>query len=191
MDATLCSLCRFHYRNFTLFLLLLLFLAFTLFGLTCLRNDTGRLVLDPLQRMLKIVLRCEFLGEGDRSGGSFCHCVLTGDFFLIPSSQTRKILSQKRKDRGVQHKATPFLTRSNLETTKQSNLSMQSRRLLPSSERVGELQVLVSFLRILQEHRKGKQLFLTQQYRGEGSMHYLVLLVLTDLVNCFVLLIGT
>jgi hypothetical protein len=35
-------------------------LTLTLFGLAVLRMDAGRLVLGPLQRMLKIVVRCEF-----------------------------------------------------------------------------------------------------------------------------------
>jgi hypothetical protein len=30
-----------------------------LVGLTVMRGDSGRLVLDPLQRMLKIVVRCK------------------------------------------------------------------------------------------------------------------------------------
>lgn len=35
-------------------------LIVTLVGLTVMRGDAGRLVLDPLQRMLKIVIRCKF-----------------------------------------------------------------------------------------------------------------------------------
>ena len=42
------------------FILLGSILILTLFGLAVLRADAGRLVLGPLQRMLKIVVRCEF-----------------------------------------------------------------------------------------------------------------------------------
>jgi hypothetical protein len=34
-------------------------LVLGLLGLTAMRGDAGRLVLDPLQRMLKIVVRCK------------------------------------------------------------------------------------------------------------------------------------
>jgi hypothetical protein len=40
--------------------LLVSILVLTLFGLTVLRLDAGRLVLGPLQRMLKIIVLCEF-----------------------------------------------------------------------------------------------------------------------------------
>lgn len=41
------------------FFLLFGFLLVALYGLTALRGEAIRLVLGPLQRMLKIVLRCE------------------------------------------------------------------------------------------------------------------------------------
>jgi hypothetical protein len=43
-----------------LFFLLLGILTLGLYGLQVLRGDAIRLVLDPLQRMLKIVLRCKW-----------------------------------------------------------------------------------------------------------------------------------
>lgn len=42
-----------------LFILLATYLVLVLCGLTIMRDDAGRLVLDPLQRMLKIVVRCK------------------------------------------------------------------------------------------------------------------------------------
>jgi hypothetical protein len=42
-----------------LFLLLLTMLVMTLVGLSVMRSDAGRLVLDPLKKMLKIVIRCK------------------------------------------------------------------------------------------------------------------------------------
>ena len=48
-------------RNMGQFFLLLGILIVGLYGLQALRGDAIRLVLDPLQRMLKIVLRCEFM----------------------------------------------------------------------------------------------------------------------------------
>lgn len=44
-----------------MFILLASLLLLTICGLTVMRNDAGRLVLDPLRRMLKIVVQCEFL----------------------------------------------------------------------------------------------------------------------------------
>jgi hypothetical protein len=43
-----------------MFILLASLLVVAIFGLTVMRNDAGRLVLDPLRRMLKIVVRCTF-----------------------------------------------------------------------------------------------------------------------------------
>lgn len=40
-------------------MLLVAMLMLGLYGLTAMRGDAGRLVLDPLQRMLKIVVRCK------------------------------------------------------------------------------------------------------------------------------------
>jgi hypothetical protein len=42
-----------------MFLLLVCFLVLSLVGLTVMRADAERLVLDPLQRMLKIIVRCK------------------------------------------------------------------------------------------------------------------------------------
>lgn len=53
-DSRLCCV-----RNLGLFILLAALLVLTIFGLTVMRNDAGRLVLDPLRRMLKIVVRCK------------------------------------------------------------------------------------------------------------------------------------
>jgi hypothetical protein len=44
-----------------LFFLLLTMLVMTLVGLSVMRSDAGRLVLDPLKKMLKIVIRCTYL----------------------------------------------------------------------------------------------------------------------------------
>jgi hypothetical protein len=46
-------------RQTDVFMLLVTMVALGLFGLTAMRGDAGRLVLDPLQRMLKIVVRCK------------------------------------------------------------------------------------------------------------------------------------
>jgi hypothetical protein len=46
-----------EFANFASFILLFLLLVLSLTGLTVLRGDAGRLVLNPLQRMLKIVVR--------------------------------------------------------------------------------------------------------------------------------------
>ncbi len=46
-------------RQTELFMLLVAMLILGLVGLTAMRGDAGRLVLDPLQRMLKIVVRCK------------------------------------------------------------------------------------------------------------------------------------
>jgi len=43
----------------SLFLLLIVILLLALGGLSVMRNDAQRLVLDPLQRMLRIVIRCK------------------------------------------------------------------------------------------------------------------------------------
>ena len=48
-----------EYRNAALALLLFSMLALALIGLSVMRGDAGRLVLGPLQRMLKIVVRCK------------------------------------------------------------------------------------------------------------------------------------
>jgi len=48
------------FTNMSLFLQMLSFLFIALIGLTVMRGDAGRLVLGPLQRMLKIVVRCEY-----------------------------------------------------------------------------------------------------------------------------------
>ena len=48
------------FSNLGMFILLAALLVLTICGLTVMRNDAGRLVLDPLRRMLKIVVRCEF-----------------------------------------------------------------------------------------------------------------------------------
>jgi hypothetical protein len=45
----------------SLFFLLLTMLVMTLVGLSVMRSDAGRLVLDPLKKMLKIVIRCKYL----------------------------------------------------------------------------------------------------------------------------------
>jgi hypothetical protein len=46
-------------RQTELFMLLVAMLILGLVGLTAMRGDAQRLVLDPLQRMLKIVVRCK------------------------------------------------------------------------------------------------------------------------------------
>ena len=46
-------------RNFSSFLLQLSVLCMVIIGLTVLRGDASRLVIYPLRRMLKIVLRCK------------------------------------------------------------------------------------------------------------------------------------
>jgi hypothetical protein len=73
----------------SLFFLLLGMLVLTLYGLQALRSDAIRLVLGPLQRMLKIVLRCKF-------------CLLLFDWFacrprphFISLPQTPRTLSRK------------------------------------------------------------------------------------------------
>jgi len=43
----------------SLFILLLALLLVALVGLSVMRGDAQRLVLDPLQRMLRIVIRCK------------------------------------------------------------------------------------------------------------------------------------
>lgn len=48
-------------RNVAEFVLLAGILILVLFGLAVLRADAGRLVLGPLQRMLKIVVRCKLI----------------------------------------------------------------------------------------------------------------------------------
>lgn len=49
------------FRNMGNFFVLLGILLLGLYGLNALRGEAIRLVLDPLQRMLKIVLRCKQL----------------------------------------------------------------------------------------------------------------------------------
>ena len=51
------------YSNTSLLALLSTMLMLCLVGLTVMRGDAGRLVLNPLRRMLKIVVRCKYYGN--------------------------------------------------------------------------------------------------------------------------------
>jgi hypothetical protein len=52
----------------SLFFLQFSLLMLSLIGLTVMRGDAERLVLGPLQRMLKIVVRCKFEQTKERFG---------------------------------------------------------------------------------------------------------------------------
>ena len=66
----------FFSRNTGQFFLLLGILILGLYSLQALRGDAIRLVLDPLQRMLKIVLQCKSLLFKENMGFVF-FCLLT------------------------------------------------------------------------------------------------------------------
>jgi hypothetical protein len=89
LDACLSTiLSSLHLHRFEAeFSLLSAMLILLLYGLAVLRSDAGRLVLGPLQRMLKIVVRCKFSWEINwlKRSLSESQLILNLKHFLIPA----------------------------------------------------------------------------------------------------------
>lgn len=80
------------FRNIALFCKLISCLTLLLFGLTVMRRDAGRLVMGPLKKMLKIVVRCKYR---DRSFSLLFSLLFSApDILTSPKKDAENPLSQ-------------------------------------------------------------------------------------------------